>query len=151
MHDNRVAIIGGGPSGIVAARYLKSEGFAPTMFERGERLGGQWSADPRRSGVWPSMRTNTSRIMTAFSDLQHPEEVAVYPTNQQVLACLERYADTFDVTPLVQFGTAVKRISRAADGEGWVIRVERAGVPAEHRFPRVVVASGRYQQPSLPN
>jgi dimethylaniline monooxygenase (N-oxide forming) len=67
----KVAVIGAGPAGLVMARYLKSEGFEPGLFEQGGRIGGQWSADPSHSGVWPSMRTNTSRIMTSFSDLPH--------------------------------------------------------------------------------
>ena len=64
-----VAIIGAGPAGLAAARYLASEGFEPILFEQGAAIGGQWSGDRAHSGVWPSMRTNTSRILTAFSDL----------------------------------------------------------------------------------
>src|SRR5262249_2230002 len=64
-----VAVIGGGPAGIAAARYLSSEGFAPALFEQNDRLGGHWAGDPRTSAVWPAMRSNTSRVMTAFSDL----------------------------------------------------------------------------------
>src|SRR5688500_19384508 len=40
----RVAVIGAGPSGLAAARYLKAHGFVPVVYDRGERLGGQWSA-----------------------------------------------------------------------------------------------------------
>lgn len=35
-----VAVIGGGPAGIEAALTLKARGFAPVLFEKGERLGG---------------------------------------------------------------------------------------------------------------
>lgn len=58
-----VAVIGAGPGGLVAARYLQSEGFAPVLFEQAATSGGQWSGDARCSGVWPSMRTNTSRVL----------------------------------------------------------------------------------------
>lgn len=36
-----VAVIGGGPAGIYAALTLKKRGFAPVIFEKGSRLGGQ--------------------------------------------------------------------------------------------------------------
>ena len=93
----RVAVIGAGPGGLVAARYLQSEGFEPVIFEQGERIGGQWSADPGHSGVWPGMRTNTSRINTSFSDLPHDTASPTYPTNEAMGDYLQRYAD--DVRP----------------------------------------------------
>jgi dimethylaniline monooxygenase (N-oxide forming) len=80
----KVAVIGAGPGGLVAARYLKSEGFNPVVHEQGARVGGQWSADPYHSGVWPAMRTNTSRIMTSFSDLPHYAGCPTYPTNEEM-------------------------------------------------------------------
>ena len=45
MSMRNVAVIGAGPGGLAAARYLKSEGFAPVIFEQGKCIGGQWSAD----------------------------------------------------------------------------------------------------------
>ncbi len=41
-----VAIVGGGPAGLTAARELKRFGHAVTVFERGPRLGGQMRAIP---------------------------------------------------------------------------------------------------------
>jgi cation diffusion facilitator CzcD-associated flavoprotein CzcO len=77
MQMRTVAVIA---AGIAAARYLKSEGFEPVIFEQGERIGGQWGGDLGHSGVWPAMRTNTSLIMTAFSDLPHNTDPPTYPT-----------------------------------------------------------------------
>ncbi|OBK44344.1 NAD(P)-binding protein [Mycobacterium sp. 1081908.1] len=76
-----VAVIGAGPGGLVAARWLASQGFEPTIFERSSMPGGQWAGLDGRSGVWPSMRTNSSRVLTAFSDLEHETDL-VYPSNR---------------------------------------------------------------------
>jgi len=114
-----VAVIGAGPGGLVAARYLKSEGFEPVLFEQGARIGGQWSGDPGHSGVWPSLRTNTSRIMTAFSDLPHLPDSPTFPTNQAMGEYLERYAELFGLTPNVRLKTPVRELSRDANG-GWI-------------------------------
>src|SRR5262245_11469388 len=89
-----VAVIGAGPGGLAAARWLLSRGFEPAIFERGPMLGGQWTGLPALSGIWPTMHTNTSRVMTAFSDLEHETEV-VYPSARGILDYLCRYAETF--------------------------------------------------------
>jgi dimethylaniline monooxygenase (N-oxide forming) len=78
-----VAIIGAGPSGLVTARWLKRESFEPVIFEQGDGLGGQWTGDSRYSGIWPWMRTNTSRLMTAFSDLRHDMH-RINPSRQRI-------------------------------------------------------------------
>jgi dimethylaniline monooxygenase (N-oxide forming) len=142
----RVAVIGAGPAGLVVARYLKSEGFQPVIFDQGSRIGGQWSGDPAHSGVWPAMRTNTSRVMTAFSDLPHPEGTPTYPTNQAMGDYLERYAEMFGLTESVRLNTPVLELRRGAEG-GWVVRT----AAGEETFGRVVVASGRYNKPVIPD
>jgi cation diffusion facilitator CzcD-associated flavoprotein CzcO len=147
----KVAVIGAGPAGLVAARYLKSEGFEPAIFERGDRVGGQWTGDPRFSGVWPSMRTNTARIATAFSDLAHPQPSQAYPTNQAMQAYLQAYAERFDLIPRTRFGTAVKRLQADARNGGWTLQYKtQDGASAAETYSHVVVAAGRFSKPAIP-
>jgi dimethylaniline monooxygenase (N-oxide forming) len=89
-----VAVIGAGPGGLAAARWLLSQGFEPTTFEQAPMLGGQWTGLVGLSGVWPTMHTNTSRVLTAFSDLEHETDL-VYPSGRDILAYLGRYAESF--------------------------------------------------------
>jgi dimethylaniline monooxygenase (N-oxide forming) len=138
-----VAVIGAGPGGLVAARWLLSQGFEPTIFEQSSVMGGQWAGLDGRSGVWPAMHTNTSRIMTAFSDLEH-ETDRVYPSNRDILDYLHRYAETFSIASRVRFGTRVELLMQ--DGGRWLVR----SGGADQRFERVVVASGRFQTPAIP-
>lgn len=140
-----VAVIGAGPGGIAAARYLKSEGFDPIVFEQGERIGGQWSGDPHHSGVWPSMHTNTSRILTSFSDLPHASGSPAYPTNQAMGEYLRNYADLFDLGPRIRLRSAVRELRRGAS-HGWVIKTDNS----EEHYEHVVVATGRYNKPAIP-
>jgi cation diffusion facilitator CzcD-associated flavoprotein CzcO len=98
-----VAVIGAGPGGLAAARWLLSEGFEPTIFEQAPTVGGQWAGLTGLSGVWPTMHTNTSRILTAFSDLEHETDL-VYPSGRDILDYLRRYAEAFGLMSRIRFG-----------------------------------------------
>jgi cation diffusion facilitator CzcD-associated flavoprotein CzcO len=133
----RIAVVGAGPSGLVAAKYAVEAGFDVTVFEAGDALGGQWDTPAPHSGVWPGMRTNTSRAMTAFSDFPAPAEHPLHPAAEQIKAYLEAYARAFDVVGRVRLG------SRVADVRpGWTVD----GEP----FDAVIIASGRFRKPRLP-
>src|SRR3978361_2463503 len=99
----RVALVGACPAGLVTARYALEAGFAVTVFEASDDLGGQWHTTAPHSGIWPGMRTNTSRMMTAFSDQAPPAEHELFPLAEQVQAYLRRYADSFGVPPRIRF------------------------------------------------
>jgi dimethylaniline monooxygenase (N-oxide forming) len=139
-----VAVIGAGPGGLAVARWLVTQGFEPTIFEQSPVLGGQWAGLPDRSGVWPSLHTNSSRVLTAFSDLEH-ESNLVYPSNREVLDYLRRYAQTFGLTPRIRYNTRVELVRR--DAKGWL--VTRNGI--DESFERIVVASGRFHTPATPH
>lgn len=139
-----VAVIGAGPGGLAAARWLLSQGFEATIFEQGPMLGGQWTGLPEQSGVWLTMHTNTSGITTAFSDLE-PDNDLVYPSGRDILAYLHRYAEMFGLTSRIRFRARVELLSR--NGAGWF--VGHTGT-TEH-FDKVVVASGRFQSPAIPH
>jgi dimethylaniline monooxygenase (N-oxide forming) len=145
----RIAIIGSGPGGLVAAKYLKDHGFEPTVFEQDDDIGGQWNVRSPHSGVWPSMVTNTSRWLTCFSDLALEPEAAIFPSNKEILAYLKRYAQRFDIFSRVRFGTRVELIERNPQGVGWLVRSNDAEEKSEI-FPYVVVASGRFNKTLIP-
>jgi cation diffusion facilitator CzcD-associated flavoprotein CzcO len=133
----RIAIVGAGPSGLVAAKHAMEAGFDVTVFEAGDALGGQWDTAAAHSGVWPGMHTNTSRAMTAFSDFPAPAEHPLHPAAEQIKAYLGAYARAFDVVDRVRLG------SRVADVQpGWTVD----GEP----FEAVIIASGRFRKPRLP-
>src|SRR4051794_24757878 len=135
----RVAVVGAGPSGIVAAKYALEAGFDVTVFEAGDDLGGQWNTAAPHSGVWPGMHTNTSRAMTAFSDFPAPADHPLHPAAGQIHHYLRAYAERFAVTGRIRLGTRVARVTRRP--AGWAVD----GEP----FDGVVVASGRFRRPRL--
>ncbi len=149
MPDNCVAVIGAGPGGLAAAKWLAAHGLDPVVFEASARLGGQWNSTCATSAVWPGMRTNTSRIMTAFSDLDHAPGSATYLTQDEMLDYLERYAFVSGLLPKLRLSTRVESLDPAAGG-GWLIRSASGGRERSEVFRRVVVATGRCGTPSVP-
>src|SRR5688500_17121869 len=68
---NRVAVLGGGITGLTAARHLLRAGFAPVVFEKSSRFGGAIGAV--RSDGWlhelgPNSLLENSAEVTAFID-----------------------------------------------------------------------------------
>src|SRR6476659_6908598 len=133
----RVAVVGAGPSGLVAAKHALEAGFDTTVFEASDDLGGQWYSAAPHSAIWPGMHTNTSRAMTAFSDFPAPAEHPLHPAAEQIQAYLGNYARAFGVAERIRFDTPVEEVRT-----GWTVDGER--------FDAVVVASGRFRKPRLP-
>jgi dimethylaniline monooxygenase (N-oxide forming) len=129
---NRVAVIGAGAAGLASARWLMDAGLEPVVFERTGAVGGLWRPDTGLA--YPSLRTNTSKQKTAFSDLAFDAALPDHPYRDQVLAYLERYADVTGVRARIRFGAAVRAVRPFADG--WDIDGEG--------FDAVVVATGLF-------
>ena len=129
-----MAIIGAGPSGLAAAKHAVEAGFDVTIFEASDDLGGQWNVTAAHSGIWPGMRTNTSRAMTAFSDFPAPADHPLHPAAEQIRAYLHAYAEEFGLTERIRMRTPVVRLTPGWDVDG-------------ERFDGVVVASGRFRKP----
>ena len=133
----RVAVVGAGPSGLVAAKHALEAGFDPTVFEASDDLGGQWHTTAAHSGIWPGMRTNTSRAMTAFSDFPGSPDLPLHPAAERIHDYLRAYAERFGITDRIRFGTRVERLASGWDVDG-------------ERFDAVVIASGRFRKPAMP-
>lgn len=144
----QVAVIGAGPAGLAAARWLKQRGLTPVLIEAHDGIGGQWDGSNPLSGVWPEMRTNTARITTSFSDLDYPADVAVFPRNQEVLAYLRRYAQMFGLLDGARLGSRLQALDQVQGG--YRLRLESRDGIEEITVPRVVIASGRYNKPNIP-
>ena len=139
----RVAVIGAGAAGLATARWLLDAKLEPVVFERTDAVGGLWRPDTGLA--YPSLRTNTSKQTTAFSDLPFDDALPDHPYRDDVLAYLDRYADVAGVRPRIRFGRLVQTVRAVSGGDGWTVD----GEP----FDGVVVASGlfaRELEPPLP-
>jgi len=63
-------VIGAGASGLAATRYLLSEGFQVTTYERKFDAGGVWNTTDKEylAGLYDGLLANVPRTLMEFSD-----------------------------------------------------------------------------------
>jgi dimethylaniline monooxygenase (N-oxide forming) len=155
--SRRIAVIGAGLCGLAAVRSLLEVGLEPVCFECTSGIGGLWTFDealPDGGTVaYRSLRTNTSKLVTAFSDFPFPDDYPDFPTRAQFLDYLFTYADHFDLLPHIRFLTQVESVL-PAQGGGWCVLVRSLSgkaVATEERFDAVMVCTGFNSKPSIPD
>lgn len=154
-HTLRVCVIGAGCSGLVAAKALKERGIRATVFEMGSRVGGLWvfGNDNGRGGAYRSLRINTSRPMTEFSDFPMSPGLGDYPSHSQIAKYFADYAEHFELLPLIRFRTEVIRavpVNGPSGGYSLTVRNLDTGVEEEIHADALVVANGHHFEPSIP-
>lgn len=120
MTPGKVAIIGCGAAGLTAIKCCVDAGLQSTCFEQQSWLGGVWKyCDEVLPNIIPSVHhstvTNTSKIMTAFSDFPMPKELPNYLPQRTFQKYLEMYAKHFCLEQYVRFNTTVVSLVRSDD------------------------------------
>ncbi|NXA19156.1 FMO1 monooxygenase, partial [Ibidorhyncha struthersii] len=147
----RVAVVGAGVSGLTATKCCLDEGLKPTCFEQSRDIGGLWRytehVEAGRASLYPSVISNTSKEMSAFSDFPYPEDFPVFLPNARLLDYLRRYAECFGLREHIRFGTTVvsvrKRPDFATTGQ-WDVVTEADGKQTSHIFDAVMKFQGQY-------
>jgi putative flavoprotein involved in K+ transport len=131
-----VAVVGGGQAGLAMGYHLHEQGLRFAIFERSDSIAPAWRER------WDSLTLFTPRRYSALPGLPFPGDPDGYPTRDEVIAYLERYAETFE--PPIEFNSEVRRLSH--EGGRLVLEVDGRTVTAD----QVVVATGPFQTPFVP-
>lgn len=153
-----IAIIGGGTSGISAARALAEHNLSYKLFESRPTLGGIWSE--HQSPIFNNLITNTSVFETCFSDFPpirtqpaeflHPDDT-FYITNKELYHYLDSAAAaTPGLSDNVSLDTTVTNISRNDNGQYLVQSIKAAQQPMQELFDKVIIASGFFNNRMIP-
>jgi cation diffusion facilitator CzcD-associated flavoprotein CzcO len=142
---DRYAVVGAGPGGLCAARWLQELGIPFDLLERQPDLGGIWDIRFPNSPMYESAHFISSKTLSAFRDLPMPESYPDYPSHRQVLAYLHAYADKHGLRAHAQFGAAVRE-ARPEDG-GWTLVMEKG---ESRRYAGLVLAVGQQWTPKMP-
>ena len=116
--------------------YLAGQGRHFVILERSDSVASAWRER------WESLTLFTPRRYSALPGLPFPGDPDGYPTRDEVIDYLERYAETFELP--IEFNSNVRRLSR--EDECFVLEVDGRTIMAD----QVVVATGPFQTPYVP-
>jgi len=145
----RVVVIGAGPSGLVAAKYLQEAGHSVRVLEAERDIGGTFRYRSYDHGVQVS-----SKYLTSFTDLRLGAAAADHLPIPHYLEYLDEYSEKFGLRRLVEFGSRVLRIERrsaaqrAAGQAEYALDVQvRGAAAAVLEADAVIVCSGLHLSP----
>ncbi|XP_013400134.1 dimethylaniline monooxygenase [N-oxide-forming] 5 [Lingula anatina] len=156
----RVAIIGGGSSGLTAIKCCLDEDLEPVCFERADQLGGLWYYKPEgkldgESTVMKSTIINTSKEMMSWSDFPMPKEYPNFMHNTYVLKYFQLYAERFGLKKYIKFNHAIIKITPAKDFEStgqWEVRYKNLKEDKEYTeiFDAALCCTGHHANKNEP-
>lgn len=150
MQSQKIAIIGGGPSGLTALKSALEDGLAAVLFEQSTSTGGQWNQQSDNSGVWDNLHTNSSRYMTLFSDFLYQKKPALHPGHKEIFQYLDDYKKRFGLARHIRVNARVVKIDRIDDGSYEVRYITGEKSEAKEIFTHVIIATGRFNKPHFP-
>jgi putative flavoprotein involved in K+ transport len=138
MNDERydVAVIGAGQGGLAIGHFLAEQGKRFVILEAADSVGAAWRSR------WDSLVLFTPRRFDALPGLAFPGDPDGYPTRDEVIAYLERYAAHFQLP--IALLSPVRSLRKA--GAAFVLDASEKRILAD----QVVVATGPFQVPNVP-
>ncbi|XP_072176904.1 flavin-containing monooxygenase 5-like [Diadema setosum] len=162
MVVKKVAVIGGGVSGLVSIKTCLEEGFEPVCFEQTDQYGGIWvlrdekpSGPCPAAGIYDSLLTNSSKDMMCFSDFPFEGSLPPYLRRKDLLEYYRAYTLQFDLERYIRLNTFVKAVEQTDDFERtgqWRVTTQTEGrCEEEEIFDAVFVCTGRHTEVSIPD
>ena len=142
----RVAIIGAGMAGLLAAYRLRQAGIEPVVFEKNEDIGGTWWEN-----TYPGCRLDTPNFAYSYSFAHKPDWPHEFSRQETILDYFRVMADHFEVRPLIRFRTEVTLARFDEDDATWEVTSRPEGAaPTTERFDMILSCVGQLNQPKMP-
>lgn len=150
----RVAIIGGGPSGLVQLKTLLAahqhfpgtEPFECRLFESYDEIGGVFLHH-----VYEDAELVSSKFLTTFSDFRPRKEDADFLSSSRYQEYLTEYATYFRLWPYIHLSTSVTGVRRGDESEHVVSYKGQDGKEVEWECDAIAVCSGVHSMPHIPD
>jgi 4-hydroxyacetophenone monooxygenase len=110
----RVAVIGAGMSGLLAAYRLRQAGVEVVVIEKNPDLGGTWFEN-----TYPGCRVDVSNHVYSYSFAQKPDWPEFHSSQAVLLDYFNDCADEWGVRDAVRFGTEVTSCVWDEDADHW--------------------------------
>lgn len=139
----RLAVIGGGCSGIAMAAQLRAQGIDDfVVLERAADLGGTW-----RDNVYPGCACDVQSALYSFSFAPNPEWSRTFSPQSEIWAYLHRVTEQLDLLRHFVFNQDVLGAGWSDEQQRWHITTS-AG---EWHASALVLASGALSDPVVPD
>ncbi|MGQ0431902.1 MAG: flavin-containing monooxygenase [Microthrixaceae bacterium] len=143
----RVAVIGAGMSGLLAAHRLRQAGVDVTILEKDSDVGGTWYEN-----TYPGCRVDVPNHFYSYSFMQTSEWPQFFSTQPALLDYFRRCAKELDLQPLIHFDTEVVEARFDDDAQTWQVTSRSAdGTLATSDYEMVVSAVGQLNRPKMPD
>jgi 4-hydroxyacetophenone monooxygenase len=141
----RVAVIGGGLSGIVSGIRLKESGYDYKIFEKQDDVGGVWW-----SNQYPGVAVDTPNHFYSLSFELNPNWPDVYSKGPVLMEYWRMVADKYRVRENVAFKTEVTTMRWLEAEKKWEIEAIGPGGKTNEKFDAIICASGLFTHPEPP-
>jgi putative flavoprotein involved in K+ transport len=136
MPSYEVVVVGAGQAGLALGYFLAHRKRRFGILDRAGSIAAAWRER------WESLTLFTPRRYDSLPGLPFPGDPDGYPTRDEVIAYLDRYAETFRLP--IEVNSNVRRLT-AADAR-FLLQVDDRTIGAD----QVVVATGPFQTPYVP-
>jgi 4-hydroxyacetophenone monooxygenase len=143
--DFRVAIVGAGMSGILAAHRLQQAGVEFVILEKNADVGGTWYEN-----TYPGCRVDNPNHNYSYSFAQRHDWPFHYSTQGVLLDYLQRCADAFGVRDKIRFNTSVCAATWSEADGTWAVEIETNGARETLTANAVISAVGQLNRPHFP-
>jgi putative flavoprotein involved in K+ transport len=129
-------VIGAGQAGLAIGYFLRRQGLRFVILDRADSIGSAWRER------WESLTLFTPRRYNSLPGMAFAGDPDGYPNRDEVIAYLERYAETFDLP--IRLNSPARRLT--AENGRFLLEVDGETIEAG----QVVVATGPFQTPYVP-
>lgn len=151
--DFKVAIIGGGFSGIAMAVNLQKRGFHNfTIFEKAEDVGGVWLKNK-----YPGAGCDIGSHLYSFSFALNFNWSKLWSPRNEIWEYIRKVVDDFKLKSKIKYNTEVVSCTWQAKNGTWKMVEKSIGLTGEqnvfkvHNFNIVIRATGGQSIPKIPN
>lgn len=144
--DFRVAVIGAGMSGLVAAHRLRQAGIEVVVIEKNADVGGTWLENR-----YPGCRVDVSNLFYSYSFAQRDDWPEHYSSQQVLLDYFRNVADSTGVRPLIRFDTEVTAMAYDDERARWSVEVVGPDGEDTIEANAVISAVGQLNRPRMPD
>ena len=142
----RVAVIGAGMSGILAAHRLTQAGCTVTVFEKNDQIGGTWLENS-----YPGCRVDVANHLYAYSFGERPNWQNNQSTRSELLSYFQAVAADTGVTPLVRCSTTVTSLFFSEEASTWSVQTSGPQGQSAMEVDLVISSVGQLNHPKIPD